>query len=134
MLTQVGIWVSWQNLKLVGPLEENVDSVHYLMMPDPVEGASDPNIERAVATMQVVINEGRKVREQHKKSMKQPLKEMTVVSADPQHLKDIKSLESYVISELNIGKVYCLPDDGTWSLNKLMPNCSARSWAKICLR
>lgn len=122
MLTQVGIWVSWQNLKLVGPLEENVDSVHYLMMPDPVEGASDPNIERAVATMQVVINEGRKVREQHKKSMKQPLKEMTVVSADPQHLKDIKSLESYVISELNIGKVYCLPDDGTWSLNKLMPN------------
>ena len=70
MLTQVGIWVLWQNLKLVGPLEENVDSVHYLMMPDPVEGASDPNIERAVATMQVVINEGRKVREQHKKSMK----------------------------------------------------------------
>merc|ERR1712166_1297610 len=28
----------FQNLKLVGPLEENVDSVHYLMMPDPVEG------------------------------------------------------------------------------------------------
>ena len=67
-----------QNLKLVAPKEEQVDSVHYLMLPQPIEGAMDPNIERAVQTMQEVINTGRKVREQQKKSMKQPLKELTV--------------------------------------------------------
>lgn len=67
-----------QNLKHVAPVEDRVDSVHYLMMPKPIEGASDPNIERAVATMQIVINAGRKIREQQKKSMKQPLKELTV--------------------------------------------------------
>ena len=117
--------LSLQNLKLVGPPEENVDSLHYLMLPDPIEGASDPDIERAVGVMQDVINSGRKIREQQKKSMKQPLKELTVVSADPQHLKDVQSLSAYIMSELNIGTVKCEDDDGTWSVNKLVPNFRA---------
>ena len=45
-----------------------------------MQGASNPSIESAVATMQNVINGGRKVREQQKKSMKQPLKEAIIVS------------------------------------------------------
>jgi isoleucyl-tRNA synthetase len=48
-----------------------------------------------------------------------------VVSADPQQLADVKDLETYVRSELNIGAVKFDTDDGTWSVNTLMPNFRA---------
>ena len=41
------------------------------MLPQPIEAAENPDIERAVEAMQKVINIGRKIREQHNKSLKQ---------------------------------------------------------------
>ena len=48
----------FQNLKRIAPKEQRVDSVHYLMLPQPIEGASNPAIESAVTTMQNIINGG----------------------------------------------------------------------------
>ena len=60
-----------QNLKRIGPKEDRVESIHHLMLPQPIEAAENPDIERAVEAMQKVINIGRKIREQHNKSLKQ---------------------------------------------------------------
>ena len=111
----------FQNLKRIAPKEQRVDSVHYLMMPQPIEGASNPAIESAVQTMQNIINGGRKVREQQKKSMKQPLKECVIVAQEHQ-LAEAKQLEEYIKSELNVGACRFEKDDGTWVVNRLVPN------------
>ena len=111
----------FQNLKRIAPKEQRVDSVHYLMMPQPIEGASNPAIESAVQTMQNIINGGRKVREQQKKSMKQPLKACVIVAQEHQ-LAEAKQLEEYIKSELNVGDCRFEKDDGTWVVNKLVPN------------
>ena len=91
------------------------------MLPQPIEGASNPAIESAVATMQRVIEGGRKVREQQKKSMKQPLKEVVIV-AETAVLAEAEMLESYILSELNVGACRREEDDGTWVVNTLVPN------------
>ena len=78
------------------------DSVHFVMIPAADVQAMRPEIERKIARMQNVVELGRNVREKRKAGLKTPLKSLTVVSADQEYLQDVKSLESYILDELNV--------------------------------
>lgn len=95
----------YQNLKniLMNRNEkENVESVHYLMLPEVQEYMIDENVERQVSRLQTVVEVGRIVRDRRTLPIKYPLSEAIIISKDQSVLDDIKSLERYVLEELNI--------------------------------
>ncbi|CAB4040222.1 isoleucine--tRNA ligase, cytoplasmic [Paramuricea clavata] len=55
--------------------------------------------------MQSVIELGRVVRDRKTLPIKYPLPEVVVIHQDNQYLQDAKSLESYIIEELNVKKL-----------------------------
>ncbi|CAB4040221.1 isoleucine--tRNA ligase, cytoplasmic, partial [Paramuricea clavata] len=63
------------------------------------------DIENAVSHMQSVIELGRVVRDRKTLPIKYPLPEVVVIHQDNQYLQDAKSLESYIIEELNVKKL-----------------------------
>ena len=61
--------------------------------------------------MQAVIELTRNVRERHNLSLKTPLQELLVFHADPQYLEDVKELQRYVQSELNVRDIVFTSDE-----------------------
>ncbi|KAK2534458.1 Iars [Columba livia] len=88
----------YQNLKtLIDPAsvqEKNTESIHYLMLPQVREDLIDKKIESAVSCLQSVIELGR-----------YPLKEVVVIHQDPEALENVRSLEKYILEELNVRQV-----------------------------
>lgn len=95
----------YQQLKRVLPADQQQDSVHYTFVPEHDARLVDLDVERAVSSVQQVIDLGRMSRDSKKVSLKQPLPELVVVCGDRQLLEDVKSLEQYVLSELNVKKL-----------------------------
>uniref|UniRef100_A0A8C3VLB3 Isoleucine--tRNA ligase, cytoplasmic n=1 Tax=Catharus ustulatus TaxID=91951 RepID=A0A8C3VLB3_CATUS len=96
----------YQNLKtLIDPAsvqEKNTESIHYLMLPQVREDLIDRKIESAVSCLQSVIELGRVIRDRKTIPVKYPLKEVVVIHQDPEALENIRSLEKYVLEELNV--------------------------------
>uniref|UniRef100_A0A672UDN8 isoleucine--tRNA ligase n=1 Tax=Strigops habroptila TaxID=2489341 RepID=A0A672UDN8_STRHB len=99
----------YQNLKtLIDPAsvqEKNTESIHYLMLPQVREDLIDKKIESAVSCLQSVIELGRVIRDRKTIPVKYPLKEVVVIHQDPEALESIRSLEKYVLEELNVRQV-----------------------------
>ncbi|KAI1715693.1 tRNA synthetases class I (I, l, M and v) domain-containing protein [Ditylenchus destructor] len=111
----------WDNLKdLVGRTEE---SVHFTMLPKPESEFIDKVVERRVSAMRVVLDTVRALRERKAISVKYPLKEMVVVHRDQQFLDDLKSLESYILPELNVQSMTLSQDKHKYGVKlKAEPN------------
>ncbi|XP_068599073.1 isoleucine--tRNA ligase, cytoplasmic [Brachionichthys hirsutus] len=96
----------YQNLRqLIDPAsveEKDASSIHYLMLPQVRESLIDKRIESAVSQMQSVIELGRVIRDRKTLPVKYPLKEVVVIHQDPEALKDIQSLQKYILEELNV--------------------------------
>ncbi|NXN95109.1 SYIC protein, partial [Rhinopomastus cyanomelas] len=99
----------YQNLKtLIDPAsvqEKNTESIHYLMLPPVREDLIDKRIESAVSCLQSVIELGRVIRDRKTIPVKCPLKEVVVIHQDAEALENIRSLEKYVLEELNVRQV-----------------------------
>ncbi|XP_070594706.1 isoleucine--tRNA ligase, cytoplasmic [Erythrolamprus reginae] len=110
----------YQNLKtLIHPAcvqEKNTDSIHYLMLPQVREDLIDKNIESAVSRMQSVIELGRVIRDRKTIPVKYPLKEVVIIHQDSQALEDIKSLEKYILEELNVREVTLSTDKDKYGI------------------
>ncbi|XP_067934443.1 isoleucine--tRNA ligase, cytoplasmic-like [Watersipora subatra] len=91
----------YQNLKKV-VAGVTLESVHFLMLPKVKEELIDTEIERAVCRLQSVIELARVSRDKRTLPVKYPLKEVVVVNDDEQFLKDVDSLRSYILEELNV--------------------------------
>lgn len=100
----------------VNPAIKDIRSVHFLSYPSVREEWFDSAIEVAVARMQKVIDLGRNIREKKLISLKTPLKEMVILNADPEYLKDIKSLEGYITSELNVRNIVITSDEAAYGV------------------
>lgn len=87
---------------LIDDASVKVTSVHHLALPEVNEKLIDENVERRVAHMQSVIDVGRLLRTRANLPIKHPLKEVIVISNNQTALQDVKGLESYILSELNI--------------------------------
>uniref|UniRef100_A0A915DCL4 Isoleucine--tRNA ligase, cytoplasmic n=1 Tax=Ditylenchus dipsaci TaxID=166011 RepID=A0A915DCL4_9BILA len=81
------------------------DSVHFVRVPTPQKEFIDKTVERRVEAMRTVVDIVRVLRERKNISVKYPLAEVVVIHREPQFLEDLKSLESYILSELNIEKM-----------------------------
>ncbi|KAJ1979183.1 isoleucine--tRNA ligase [Dimargaris cristalligena] len=95
---------------------EESASIHFIPFPETREDYFDPEIERAVARMQAVIELGRYIREKKNVSLKVPLMELVVVHTDPQYLADLRSLENYIKEELNVRQLTLTADEETYEI------------------
>ncbi|KAH9485105.1 Isoleucine--tRNA ligase, cytoplasmic [Psilocybe cubensis] len=93
------------------PAAGDTRSVHFLSFPDVKEEYFDADIERQVQRMQAVIELSRNIRERNNLSLKVPLKELLVFHPDPQYLADIKPLQRYIESELNVRDIVFTSDE-----------------------
>ncbi|XP_039230249.1 isoleucine--tRNA ligase, cytoplasmic [Drosophila yakuba] len=84
---------------------EHADSVHYQMMPVSQKKFIRNDIERSVALMQSVVELGRVMRDRRTLPVKYPVSEIIVIHKDTQVLEAIKSLQDFILSELNVRKL-----------------------------
>jgi isoleucyl-tRNA synthetase len=117
----------YQNLKTVLPeTKEDTRSVHFLLFPETKKEYFNADIERSVSRMQTVIELGRFIREQKTISLKTPVRQMIIINPDPQFHADIKSLESYVLEEMNVRSLIVTADESSYGVNyKLVPDAKA---------
>jgi len=90
---------------------EDPRSVHFLPFPEVREELFNEGVERQVGRMQRVIELGRVSRERRAIGLKQPLKTLIVIHPDESYLADIRSLEDYIIEELNIHSLILSSDE-----------------------
>lgn len=96
---------TYQVLKPIAPPDLIVGSVHFLMLPSVDTAVVDKSFETAIEHMKTAIELGRVGREHREIALKQPLKEATIIHRDQKVIEAIKSLEAYVMSELNVRKI-----------------------------
>ena len=66
--------------------------------------------------MQKVIELGRVSRERRSLGLKTPLKSMVVIHPDPQYLEDVRSLEKYILGELNVRDLILSSDEEKYNV------------------
>lgn len=91
-------------------------SVHFLRFPEVREELFDEVIERQVGRMQRVIELARISRERRSLGLKTPLKTLVVIHNDKEYLDDIKSLEGYILEELNIRNLVLTSDEDKYNV------------------
>jgi isoleucyl-tRNA synthetase len=94
----------YQNLKNgINPADTSIhqESIHFLQIPQFSESLLDAAVEARVARMISTIENGRLIRDRKAISLKTPLSEVTIVDADPVSVEDFKSVENYILEELN---------------------------------
>uniref|UniRef100_A0A8C5DTB0 Isoleucine--tRNA ligase, cytoplasmic n=1 Tax=Gouania willdenowi TaxID=441366 RepID=A0A8C5DTB0_GOUWI len=110
----------YKNLRhLIDPIsleEKDIGSIHYLMLPQVRESLIDKRIESAVSQMQSVIELGRVIRDRKTLPVKYPLKEVVVIHQDPEALKDIQSLQKYILEELNVRQLTLSADKDKYGI------------------
>lgn len=84
---------------------EHTESVHYQMMPVSQRKFIRSDIERSVGLMQSVVELGRIMRDRRTLPVKYPVSEIIVIHKDEQTLEEIKSLQDFILSELNVRKL-----------------------------
>ena len=90
----------FSELKKFGEIKE--ESVHLCSYPESQDALKKPLLETAVARLQQIILLGRQKRNQVKIKVKTPLKTLTVIHRDESLLGEIKKLESYIKTEMNV--------------------------------
>lgn len=95
---------------------EDDRSVHFLPFPEVREELFDEVVERRVARMQKVIEMARISRERRSIGLKSPLKTLVVIHQDQQYLDDVKSLEGYILEELNVHNLVLSSDEEKYNV------------------
>lgn len=90
---------------------EDPRSVHFIPYPTFDPKLLDPDVERKVLRMQTVITLARTSRERRTISLKTPLKSLVVIHSDPIYLSDLRSLESYILDEVNVQTIDLSSDE-----------------------
>jgi isoleucyl-tRNA synthetase len=93
----------FQNLKngLADDSPLNVASIHFTQMPNYDPKLLNEKIEDTVKRMQNAIETGRLIRDKTMISMKYPLMRVVLVDADPQVLDGYRTVQKYIMEELN---------------------------------
>jgi isoleucyl-tRNA synthetase len=100
----------FQRLRKYLPELSDAVSVHYQMIPDACERLIDEKIERAVLSVQAVIELARVVRDRRTLPVKYPLPELVVIHQEPATLEDLGRLKPYVLEEVNVKELVLTSD------------------------
>lgn len=95
---------------------EDSRSVHFLSFPEVRQELFDEVVERRVGRMQRVIELARISRERRTVGLKTPLKTLVVIHKDQQYLDDVKSLEGYILEELNVRDLVLSCDEAKYNV------------------
>ncbi|KAJ5581793.1 Aminoacyl-tRNA synthetase class 1a anticodon-binding [Penicillium sp. DV-2018c] len=95
---------------------EDSRCVHFLPFPEVRQELFDEVVERRVSRMQNIIELGRISRERRAIGLKTPLKTLVVIHNDPQYLEDVKSLEPYILEELNVLELILSSDEAKYQV------------------
>ncbi|MEM1229980.1 MAG: isoleucine--tRNA ligase [Pseudomonadota bacterium] len=112
----------YRELCSFGGAQPTPASVHLCDFPEADEALRDDALETAVDRMQQVILLGRQRREEVKINLRTPLRSLTVIHRDPELLADLKGLEDYLKSELNVQEVRYDSDEGAYLQLVAKPN------------
>ncbi|XP_065901087.1 isoleucine--tRNA ligase, cytoplasmic-like isoform X3 [Dysidea avara] len=115
----------YQNLRqlLVASQNSGNASIHYLMMPRANMAVVDIEIEQSMASMQVVIELGRVIRDRKVLPVKYPLPEVVVIHRDQSVRDHVSSLKSYILEELNVKELVVEADEKPYNVQlKAQPN------------
>uniref|UniRef100_A0A1A9WSN8 Isoleucine--tRNA ligase, cytoplasmic n=1 Tax=Glossina brevipalpis TaxID=37001 RepID=A0A1A9WSN8_9MUSC len=88
-----------------GVAEDNIESVHYQMMPISNRKFIRADVEKSVSLMQAIIELGRVMRDRRTLPVKYPVSEIIVIHKNLECLEAIKNLEDLILSELNVRKL-----------------------------
>jgi isoleucyl-tRNA synthetase len=109
--------------RLVRPVDATAPaSVHWVDYPQVVSAHLDPALERRMATVRAVSALGRRVREDHKLKVRQPLRELTVVHRDDRVRADVLASAALLADELNVKKISVEPDESAFATISVKPN------------
>eukprot|EP01060_Flectonema_neradi_P018537 TRINITY_DN253_c13_g1_i1.p1 TRINITY_DN253_c13_g1~~TRINITY_DN253_c13_g1_i1.p1 ORF type:complete len:1203 (+),score=327.51 TRINITY_DN253_c13_g1_i1:371-3610(+) len=103
------------------PKDEQMDSVHYHMIPEAPE-AFDESIIRKVSRLQQVCVMVRTIRDRAGKGLRKPVREVVVISDDQQYVDDITELSDYVKEEVFTFNLKATTEEGDYVETKAVPN------------
>ena len=114
----------FQNLRKA--MQDEPESLHWCDLPAAEQEAQgDRHIEDSVQRMQSVIDSVRKLRNTHTRSVKTPIREITVVHSDETFLADISGqLQGYVAEECNVMNIVVCSDTLKFAKLKAVPDWS----------
>ncbi|MEO8182546.1 MAG: isoleucine--tRNA ligase [Deltaproteobacteria bacterium] len=109
--------------RLVRPVEPNAPaSVHFCDYPAPVPSAIDSALEARMQVARDVVALGRKLREEQRLRVRQPLRKLTVVHRDAK-LRDLALVSQALIQdELNIKSIGAEADESSFTSLSVKPN------------
>jgi isoleucyl-tRNA synthetase len=109
--------------KLVRPVDPAAPpSVHFADYPVAEETLIDHALEERMAVTRSVVALGRKIREDHKIKVRQPLPKLTVVHRDPRVRQAVMASAALIEDEINVKAVAALEDEGAFATVTVKPN------------
>ncbi|MFU8815817.1 MAG: isoleucine--tRNA ligase [Pseudomonadales bacterium] len=112
----------YRELGALGGGAATPSSVHLCDFPEPESQAVRPGLERAVDRMQQVVLLGRQKREEVKIGLRTPLRSLTVVHRDAEVLEELRQLDGYLRSELNVHEICYDSDEAAYIQVVAKPN------------
>ena len=101
----------YQHIKPILPASEQVDSVHYLMIPDEDPSFDDAELERAMSRMMNIVDLVRVLRDQMVIPIKRPVRQVVIVHPERQYLDDVRKIADYIKDEVNAFEIVLSSDD-----------------------
>jgi isoleucyl-tRNA synthetase len=97
-------------------------SIHWCDYPQADIALIDAGLEARMATVRAVSALGRRVREDHKIKVRQPLRELTVVHREAGVRDDVEAASALIAEELNVKSVAVEADESAFATVTVKPN------------
>jgi len=109
--------------RLVRTVDSNAPaSIHWCDYPQVEASQIDAALERRMATVRALATLGRRVREDHKIKVRQPLRGITVVHRDASVRADVMAASALIADELNVKQVAVEADESAFATVAVKPN------------
>src|SRR5690606_6768448 len=97
-------------------------SVHFCDYPVVDEAVIDTELEERMRVVRTVVGLGRKLREEHRIKVRQPLRKLTVVHRDPRVRSQVLASVALIADELNLKAVTAEADESAFTTVQVKPN------------
>jgi len=97
-------------------------SIHFVDYPQVRPARIDAALEARMTVARVVVALGRKLREDHKIKVRQPLAQLSVVHRDPVVREQVRLQAALIMGELNVKDVVTLSDESAFASVSAKPN------------
>ncbi|HEX4475060.1 MAG TPA: isoleucine--tRNA ligase [Polyangiaceae bacterium] len=109
--------------RLVRPVDASAPkSVHFVDYPQADVSLIDSALEERMAVARTVVTLARKLREEHRIKVRQPLAQLTVAHRDPKIREAVLASASLIADEINVKVVETLADESAFATVTVKPN------------